>query len=215
MRKLILVSLVLLLVFSIGVVGCAPAAPPAPPPPPAPVAPKVTVDRWEPALVLPWTSFELPAKLQAALPKLLPGVPNKNEGVMGIYYIVAIENPNPYEVMLKELNFNVAFKDTNTGKYFDVGYTPNTKEEMWIPAKKTNYVRIAHLAWSRALATALISAYGHELPVKEGVPDTEVILKGWWADIADMKLAMKIDGQAFFSSAQGDITSTFTAAFPK
>lgn len=206
MRKLILVSLALLLVSSIAVAGCAP---------PAPVAPKVTVVSWEAAFVLPWTAFELPAGLQAAFPRLLPGVPNKNEGVIAIQYIASIENPNDYEVMLKELNFNVFFKDAKSGNYFDAGYTPNTKETMWIPAKKTNYVRMTHFLYSRSLATALISASGQKLPLVEGKPDTESILKGWWADVADMKLAMNISGQAFFSSAQGDITSTFTAAFPK
>jgi len=207
-RKLILVSLALLLVVSVGIVGCAPKAGPL-------VAPKVTVERWEAAFVLPWTAFELPAAVQAALPKLLPGVPSKNEGVVAIAYVVAIENPNDYEVMLKELNFSVALKDVKSGNYFDAGFTPNTKESMWIPAKKTNYVRMTHFLYSRSLATALIATYGVKLPLVEGKPDTESIVKGWWADIADMKLAMQIQGQAFFTSAQGDVTSTFTAEFPK
>ncbi len=208
MRKLLLSVLCLLFIISSSFIGCTPKTGTL-------TAPKVTVERWEPAFFLPWTHLELPAAAQAALPRLLPGVPNKNEGVIAIYYIVAIENPNDYEVMLKELNFNVFFKDAKTGEYFDAGYTPNTKDTMWIPAKKTNYVRITHFLYSRALATALIAAYGHKLPVKDGIPQTEDILKGWWTDIADVKLAMKIEGQAFFTSPRGDITSTFTAAFPK
>lgn len=206
MRKLFLVTMAVLLIVSLSFVGCVPAPV---------VAPKVTVEHWEPAFYLPWAALELPPGLKAALPRLLPGVPSKNEGVIAIYYVAAIENPNDYEVMLKELNFSVFFKDAITGHYFDAGYTPHTLESMWIPAKKTNYVRMTHFLYSRALATALIATYGPKLPVVAGVPDTESILKGWWADVAGVKLAMKIEGQAFFTSPAGDVTSIFTATFPK
>src|SRR4030042_5709302 len=64
------------------------------------------------------------------------GKAGNNGAPLDLNFIFDIKNPNPYPVALESLNFTVAFED------FDLN-TVGSQEVMWIPAGKTNELRVS------------------------------------------------------------------------
>jgi hypothetical protein len=69
---------------------------------------------------------------------------------LDLAFVFDIENPNPYPVMMENLTFTVAFEE------FDLN-TVGSMETQWIPAGKTNQVRVHAMfgAWALVLEQPL------------------------------------------------------------
>ena len=72
------------------------------------------------------------------------GKPGNNGAPLDLNFVFDIENPNPYPVLMENLNFTVAFED------FDLN-TVGSQEAMWIPAGKTNQIRVSAILTSGSL----------------------------------------------------------------
>ncbi|MBU1964837.1 MAG: hypothetical protein KKD24_03365, partial [Proteobacteria bacterium] len=66
------------------------------------------------------------------------GKAGNNGAPLDLNFIFDIKNPNPYPVAMENLTFTVAFED------FDLN-TIISQEVMWIPAGKTNQLRVSAL----------------------------------------------------------------------
>ena len=185
MKKLCLMSLAFLLVISLGALGCPPpAAPPAPP-----VAPTVELDRIEVAGL-------------HALDKGFPADFARVRGFMDLASILNITNPNDYPIMLDDVIFTLAL-EAAPGVLLEL-HTPIYYQDMWIPARMTNQVRVEALFDSWAVMLALLVAHGHT--VKELGLEPADLIKTWWAEIGEFKYVIEVRaGMATFVTPAGEI----------
>ncbi|MBA4394291.1 MAG: hypothetical protein C0407_12140 [Desulfobacca sp.] len=122
-------------------------------------------------------------------------------------FVYSIQNPNSTNIMLDNLKFTVAFEgfELNTLTNFDNSY---------IPAKKTNTLRVNGTFSYDAANGALMVAYGHrlvEMNVKSGD-----LLKKWWEGIADFTFPITVNGTATFEGPDGkNIIVPFEGTFPE
>ncbi len=189
MRKFLILFVILLISAGLGIVGCAPAIV-------KPVAklqtPKVELERVEIAHYWP---FFLDAKERRGSP-------------LDLAFVYNIHNPNDFTVMLDDLKFTVAFEP---------GFEVNTVfvyEDMYIPAKTTNQLRVhaSFDAYTTLLSLLVTGGYRlQEMGVK--APDQ---IKSWWEKVQDFGFKIEVrNGTAGFTSEYGDTLATFEATFPK
>ncbi|MCL0093706.1 hypothetical protein M1O53_01780 [Dehalococcoidia bacterium] len=194
MKKLWLMSLALLLVISLGALGC----PPADEPPAPPVAPTVELE-----------SIEV-ANLHA-LDEEFPADSARVRGFMDLATVLNITNPNAYPMMLDDVMFTLAL-EAAPGVLLEL-HTPIYYEDMWIPAKMTNQVRVEALFDSRTVFLALLVAHG--ITVEElGLAPADLI-KTWWAEIGEFKYVIEVRaGMATFVTPDGEIVrSSFSGSW--
>ena len=128
--------------------------------------------------------------------------------ILGLAYIFAIENPNRKDIMLDELTFTVAFEG------FDV-QMPMVYEDMWIPGKKTNYLRV-HVN-HEALVTRQNLSLAGGVRVKEMGKTPGDIVKKWWETVGDFKFPIEVKyGMATFKDKKGEVIRVpFYGKWPK
>ncbi|MBC8512540.1 MAG: hypothetical protein H8D32_06120 [Dehalococcoidia bacterium] len=198
MRRYLLVPLVLLLVVVFGSAawgGC--AAPSAPAGPPA--APEVKLNRVE------IVKYE---KLADNFPE---GYDALRVGFFELGLIFDVTNPNDYPIKLDELHGTIAFEGA-PGKWFGVGAAA-AYEYQWIPPNYTNQARLNALFTTRVVMLSLLLP-GAVMMQEMGVSWTDMIKK-WWDETPDFKYKIRVNGDATFTSPQGDVTSTFSEVFPQ
>ncbi|MCA1959657.1 MAG: hypothetical protein LDL33_02590 [Desulfomonile sp.] len=131
--------------------------------------------------------------------------PNKKEekpggvgysSTLNTAYIFNIKNPGKKPVMLDELQFTVAFDgiDVNTATLY---------EDSWIPAGKSNQVRV--IASNEAHTTILSLSVGAENAQKLQNMKTNPaqITQKWWSEISDFSFPVTVTGTATFQDEKG------------
>ncbi|MBW1649242.1 MAG: hypothetical protein JRJ44_00930 [Deltaproteobacteria bacterium] len=131
---------------------------------------------------------------------------------LDLAFIFNIENPNPYPVKMDSIKFTIGFED------FDLNTVEN-KEIQWIPAEKTNQVRVHAMFDGRQSLLSLLVTGGFKLKEKGLGTGAGAALKQlgqWWETIPGFEFPIHVkQGAAVFSTEEGIIKVTaFEKTFP-
>jgi hypothetical protein len=162
--------------------------------------PTVTLDRVEVANYFGYWFY-------GAKTEVTRGKAGNNGAPLGLNFIFDIKNPNPYPVALESLSFTVAFED------FDLN-TVGSQDLMWIPAGKTNQLRVsAILGLQEAFMSAGVTG-GFRLQEK-GIAVHDQLEK-WWTNIPDFSFPVQVkEGAAIFKAGKMMGVAAFSASYPK
>jgi len=118
-----------------------------------------------------------------------------------------ITNPNPYPILLEGYNFVLAFEE------FDMT-TVNGYEAQWIPAGKTNQLRVTTVFTTRSALLKLLVTSGFKLKAKG--TNAWAAMEKYWTQIPDMAFPINIYEGSFSFSADGVSKAIpFKGAYPK
>lgn len=110
-------------------------------------------------------------------------------------FLFSIENPNPYPVLLEGITYSVAFD-----KEFEV-MTTNNNDAYWIPAGKTDHVRLNTMITVRsALFTLLLP---NAIALKSKGWDAWDTLERWWKDVPLGTAPVTVKNASFSFTAGG------------
>jgi hypothetical protein len=125
---------------------------------------------------------------------------------MMMAFIFEINNPNAYPVMMEGFTFSVNFDD------FEVN-TVSSPETMWIPAGKTNELRVPAIFDTRQTLLTLLLPGAMQLKEKKLSPWD--VLEKWWTGAPDAAFPVTATGGAAVFQA-GGVTRVvpFEATFP-
>ena len=134
------------------------------------------------------------------------GNPDNVGAPLDLAFTFNVENPNDYAVLLEDIKFTVAFED------FDLN-TVNSTATQWIPAGKTNQVKIhAHFDVRQSLLSLLVTG-GFKL--KEKKTNSWAQLEAWWTGIPEYEVPIHVKGGAAIFKADSLVkVATFKASFP-
>ena len=126
--------------------------------------------------------------------------------IVFLKFIYEINNPNSYAVMMDGFQFTILFED------FEVN-TVSSPETMWIPAGKTNQLRVnAHFDVRQSLLSLLVTG-GFKL--KEKGTNVWDQLEKWWTEIPEYSVPIHVKGGSAIFQADGlTKVATFQATFP-
>ena len=161
--------------------------------------------------VISLASFEVPQYdgywYYAATVKPTKGDPGARGAPLPMSFLFNVDNPNPYPVKLDGLRFTVAFD-----KDFDV-ITVNDQDAYWIPAGKTNEVRVTTMITVQSALLSLMVTSGYTLKAKGWTPWEA--LERWWKGVPDFTVPVTVKEAAFSFTADGVAkVASFTATFP-
>ena len=162
--------------------------------------PVVTLSRVEVAHY--WGYWFYGAKVEATR-----GKAGNNGAPLDLNFIFDIKNPNPYPVALENLNFTVAFED------FDLN-TVGSQEVMWIPAGKTNQLRVSAMfdIWQSFMSLGVTGG----LKLQEKGIAVHDQLEKWWTGIPDFAFPVNVkEGSAVFKADNVTGVAAFSATYPK
>ena len=134
------------------------------------------------------------------------GKAGNNGAPLDLNFVFDIENPNPYPVAMENLNFTVAFED------FDLN-TVGSQEVMWIPAGKTNQLRVSALfdVWQSFMSLGVTGGFKLQ---EKGVAAHDQLEK-WWTGIPDFSFPVSVkEGSAVFKADNVTGVASFSAAYP-
>ena len=175
--------------------------------------------------VLPALAFEAPtitlervevASIQPFFVKPRVGFKDEKEtgkdmpvgSILSLAYILNIKNANKEAVMLDEITFTTEFE----------GFEVNTAliyEDAWIPAGKTNQLRV--VVTNEALPTigSLSVGAGNVAKLQEMKTTPAAMVKKWWETIGDFPFPIAIaGGTALFKDEKGkEVQATFSGKF--
>jgi len=135
------------------------------------------------------------------------GKAGNNGAPLDLNFIFDIKNPNPYPVALESLNFTVAFED------FDLN-TVGSQEVMWIPAGKTNQLRVSAMfdIWQSFLSLGVTGGFKLQ---EKGIAIHDQLEK-WWTGIPDFAFPVNVkEGSAVFKADNVTGVASFSATYPK
>jgi LEA14-like dessication related protein len=125
---------------------------------------------------------------------------------MMMAFIFEIENPNKFPILLDGFQFTVMFED------FEVN-TVSSPESMWIPAGKTNQLRVPATFDTRQTLTTLLLPGAMKLKEK-GVSPWDLLEK-WWTGAQDFSFPVSAsEGSAIFKADGIVKVIPFKAVFP-
>ena len=125
---------------------------------------------------------------------------------MMMAFIYEIENPNEFPILLDGFQFTVMFED------FEVN-TVSSPESMWIPAGKTNQLRVPATFDTRQTLTTLLLPGAMKLKEK-GVSPWDLLEK-WWTGAQDFSFPVAAtQGSAIFKADGIVKVIPFDAVFP-
>jgi hypothetical protein len=125
---------------------------------------------------------------------------------LGLAFIFDMENPNAYPVQLEGFKFTVAFEG------FDLN-TVSVSETQWIPAGKTNQIRITAMFDARASLLSLLVTGGFKLK-EQGISPWDALEK-WWTAAAEFSLPMEVkEGSAIFNAGGIVKVAGFGGTYP-
>ena len=134
------------------------------------------------------------------------GKAGNNGAPLNYAFIYDITNPNNYPVMLDGFSFSVAFEDFPLNRVI-------APETMWIPAGKTNQIRVHALFGVRAVQMSLLVTGGFKLKEK-GVSFWDQLEK-WWTGAPDFSFPLNVnEGSAVFEADGLTRVVPFNATFP-
>ncbi len=163
-------------------------------------SPVVTLDSMEVAHAFGYWYFS--KKVQPT-----KGKPDNVGAPLNLAFVFNIENPNDYPIKMESLKFTIAFEE------FDLN-TVSSTETMWVPAGKTNQVRVnAHFDVRQSLLSLLVTG-GFKL--KEKGTNAWAQLEKWWTEIPQYSVPVHVKGGAAVFKADGlTQVATFEATFPE
>ncbi len=196
-RKAIICNYILILVALGFLAGCAGTE--AKPTDQTFKAPTVTLDSMEVAHYWGWWYYA-----KAVAPTR--GTAGNYGAPLDLAFIFNIENPNPFPVMLESLKFTVAFEE------FDLNSLSST-EVQWIPAGKTNQVRVHAMFDGEQSRLSLLLAGAMKL--KEKGTDALTQLEKWWAGMPQSAFPVHVkEGAAVFKAINLMKVSEFKGTYP-
>ena len=162
-------------------------------------APVVTLDSMEVAHAFGYWYFSKKVKPTK-------GKPDNVGAPLDLAFIFNVDNPNEYAVKMESLKFTVAFEE------FDLNTVAST-DTMWIPAGKTNQVRVhAHFDVRQSLLSLLVTG-GFQLKAKG--TNAWAQLETWWTGIPEYDVPVHVKaGSAVFKADGLTQVITFKATFP-
>lgn len=130
---------------------------------------------------------------------------------LDLAFVFNIENPNPYPVKMDSLSFTVAFEE------FDLN-TVSSMETQWIPAGKTNQVRVHAMFDGRQSLLSLLVTGGFKLQEKgmgSGAGGALQQLETWWKGIPNFSFPVYVKGGSAIFEADGFTkVASFAATYP-
>jgi len=134
------------------------------------------------------------------------GKAGNNGAPLDYSFIFEIENPNSYPILLDGFSFSVAFEEFGLNRVI-------SPETMWIPAEKTNQLRVHALFDVRPVQMSLLVTGGFKLKEK-GISFWEQLEK-WWTGAPNFSYPINVNEGAAVFKADG-ITKVvpFNATFP-
>jgi len=158
--------------------------------------PKVTLERVEVVSLFPWA--DLPARTALVLA-----------------FVLNIDNPSGYNIMLDNIKFAYSFEVTP--EYYVEMNIPVSYDRIYFPPNTTSQYRVVNTIDSAVIIGKLMVTQGAKLQ-EMGLQPMDV-LKNWYAKIGDFSptsFEIKVsEGMAVFSSEKGDIFVPFEGKFPK
>jgi hypothetical protein len=122
-------------------------------------------------------------------------------------FLFEIQNPNDYPVLLEGITYTVAFD-----KDFEV-ITTNVNDSYWIPADKTDQVRVSTFITVRSALTGLLLANAVALKKKGWSPWDA--LERWWNGVPNAKVPVTVKEASFSFRADGVSKAVpFEATYP-
>lgn len=201
MNKKSVMAIVLSLTLIIAMMtGCCTA----PPPPVQPtqqnfMAPKITLDH---VMVEHYYGYWYYAKSVAPT----KGAAGDYGAPLDLSFIFNIENPNEYAVKMDDFNFTVMFED------FEVN-TVGSTETMYIPAGKTNQIRVHAMFDTRQTLLTLLLPGAPQLKALGKTPWD--MLEKWWTEAPEFSFPIHVkQGSAVFKADGLVSVGTFEATFP-
>jgi len=124
---------------------------------------------------------------------------------LALAFVFDIQNANEYPVMMDGFKFTVAFDGIDVN-------TVNSPEIQWIPAGKTNQVRVTAITDARAALLSLLVTGGFKL--KEKGTNVWAQLEDWWLAAKDYSLAIEVkEGSAIFKVDGSTNVAAFSGTF--
>ena len=122
-------------------------------------------------------------------------------------FVYKLHNPNLYPIMLDGFSFGVKFEDFKVNNViFPV--------DMWIPAGKTNLLRVPAMFDTRQTLLALIMPEAEKLNDKKLSPFDA--LERWWTGAPDFSYPISVvEGSAVFRAGYVTRAVAFAAKYPK
>jgi hypothetical protein len=125
---------------------------------------------------------------------------------INLAFIFHIQNPNDYPVLMEKIQFTMGFEE------FDLN-TVIANEPMWIPAGKTNEIRLNSLSDARQALLSLLVTGGFKLK-DQGISPWAALEK-WWTDVPEFGFQINVkEGSAIFNADGLMKAVTFNFAFP-
>ncbi|MGD9817322.1 MAG: hypothetical protein AB7V04_01345 [Desulfomonilaceae bacterium] len=169
-------------------------------------APVVTLERVDVASIQP---FFVKPRIEFKNEKE-PGKEIAAGSILNLAYIFNVKNPNKEALMLDEMAFTTLFEgfEVNTAFYY---------EDAWIPAGKTNQVRVVVTNETLPTIGSLSVGAGNVEKLKEMKVSAGAIVKKWWETIGDFSFPVEVvGGTALFKTEKGDeIRSVFVGKFER
>jgi hypothetical protein len=131
---------------------------------------------------------------------------------LDLAFIFDVKNPNPSPVMMESLKFTVAFEEFDLNTVF-------SREAQWIPAGKTNQVRVHAMFDGRQSLLSLLVTGGFKLQAKGMGAGAEGALKQlgtWWEGIPEFSFPIHVkEGSAVFKVDGLTSVAAFSSTFPQ
>ena len=125
---------------------------------------------------------------------------------LDLAFIFEIENPNEYPVVMEKFQFTMGFED------FDLN-TVNSVETMWIPAGKTNEIRLHSISDARQALLSLLVTGGFKLK-EQGISPWDALEK-WWTGVPEFSFPIYVkEGSALFTADWLMKGTTINFTFP-
>ncbi len=130
---------------------------------------------------------------------------------LDLAFVFDIQNPNDYPIAMESLKFSIAFEE------FDLN-TVSSEETQWIPAGKTNQLRVHAMFDGQQSLLSLLVTGGFKLKDKGLEPGPAGALKQiaqWWEGIPEFSFPVHVkEGTAIFSAGNVSRPVTFSGTYP-
>lgn len=121
-------------------------------------------------------------------------------------FLLSVNNPNPYPVLLEGIRFTVSFEG------FEV-ITVHNNDAYWIPAQKTDQIRLNTMITTRSTLLSLLVTGGFKLKEKGWSPWDA--LQRWWTKVPVQEIPVHLkEGSATFKAGEVTKVVAFDLCYP-
>jgi hypothetical protein len=135
------------------------------------------------------------------------GEPGDRGAPLPMSFVFEIENPNPFPVLLEDCRFTVSLDED-----FDL-VTVNNQDGNWIPARRTEQVRVTTMITVRSALLSLMVTGGYKLKARDWT--AWQALERWWKGVSEYTLPVTVR-EGVFTFRAGEVLEVlpFEATFP-